>query len=245
MTEVAGTISAEASEPLTCEAPVMFRPARQHEADPVILSIPFAGPCRVQNSPANRVPSHGTHAFGSSYAIDLVPVNEQGRSAPRAWRGLLAVEPPEVFIGFGRPILAPATGRVALVHDGEPDHEGRRSPLALALYMLGQSRRAQRGAAGLAGNHVVIAVGTDGPFVLLAHLQGGSVQVQPGQPVSVGTPVARCGNSGNSTEPHVHLQVSDSTDWPSARGLPFAFRRRDGSTWVPMNSRIVDSQPSL
>jgi murein DD-endopeptidase MepM/ murein hydrolase activator NlpD len=148
-------------------------------------------------------------------------------------------EPPERFVGFGRPILAPVAGRVALVHEGEPDHEARRSPVALVPYLLGQSRRAQRGASALAGNHVVIAVGFGGPFVLLAHLQRGSVQVQPGQPVSVGVPVARCGNSGNSTEPHLHLQVSDSTDWTLARGLPFTFRRRDGSTWVPRNSEIV------
>ena len=219
----------------------MSRSDEPFAPDTVILSVPLPGSCRVQNSPANRVPSHGTNAFGSSYAIDLVPVNEQGRSAPRTWRGLVTAEPPETFVGFGRPVLAPASGRVALVHDGEPDHAARRSQLALAPYMLGQRRRAQRGGPGLAGNHVVIAVGSDGPFVLLAHLQRGSVQVQPGQPVSVGAPLARCGNSGNSTEPHLHLQVSDSTDWTSARGLPLAFRRRDGSTWVPANSEIVAS----
>lgn len=219
----------------------MSRLANRLAPDPVILSVPFSGSCRVQNSPANRVPSHGTDAFGSSYAIDLVPVDAQERSAPRTWRRLITAEPPEIFVGFGRPILAPAAGRVALVHDGELDHEARRSQLALMPYMLGQPRRAQRGAPGLAGNHVVIALGSDGPFVLLAHLQRASVHVQPGQPVTVGAPVAQCGNSGNSTEPHLHLQVSDSTDWTSARGLPFAFRRPDGTTWVPPNSQIVSS----
>lgn len=207
--------------------------------NPVTLSVPIRGTCRVQNSPANRVPSHGTDAFGSSYAIDLVPVNEHLRSAPRTWRGLVAAEPPEIFVGFGRPILAPVTGIIELVHDGEPDHEARRSQLALVPYMLGQSQRARLGAPGLAGNHLVIATGSGGPYVLLAHLQRGSVQVQAGQAVSVGAPVARCGNSGNSTEPHLHLQVSDSTDWTSARGLPFVFRRGDGTAWLPTNSQIV------
>lgn len=219
----------------------MSRSTNQLALDPVVLSLPLPGCCRVQNSPANRVPSHGTDAFGSSYAIDLVPVDEHGRSAPRTWRGLVTAEPPEIFVGFSRPILAPVAGRVALVHDGEPDHSARRSPLVLVPYMLGQARRAQRGAPGLAGNHVVIAISPDGPFVLLAHLQRGSVQVRPGQAVNLGVPVARCGNSGNSTEPHLHLQVSDSTDWTGARGLPFAFRRPDGSTWVPANSEIVGS----
>ena len=208
---------------------------------PSCWPFPLRGFSRVQNSPANRVPSHGTDAFGSSYAIDLVPVDEQGRSAPRTWRGLLSHEPPEVFVGFGRPVLAPVSGRVEAVHDAEPDHDGRRSQLTLVPYMLGQARRARRGAVGLAGNHVVIAIGAEGPFVLLAHLQYGSVQVQPGQLVSEGDPVARCGNSGNSTEPHVHLQVSDSTDWTNSRGLPFAFRGRKGSAWLPRNSEIVHS----
>ena len=47
----------------------MSRLANRLAPDPVILSVPFSGSCRVQNSPANRVPCHGTDAFGSSYAI--------------------------------------------------------------------------------------------------------------------------------------------------------------------------------
>lgn len=226
---------------MLCDAAGMPRPTNQLPRTPVIVARPLHGSCRVQNSPANRVPSHGTTAFGSSYAIDLVPVDEHGRSAPRTWRGLVTHEPPEIFVGFGRQVLAPVTGIVQLVHDGEPDHEARRSQLALVPYMLGQPGRARLGAPGLAGNHVVIAAGSNGPFVLLAHLQRGSVQVHPGQPVSAGAPVARCGNSGNSTEPHLHLQVSDSTEWTSAQGLPFAFRREDGSAWVPANSEVVRS----
>ena len=219
----------------------LTHPVDRSAPDPVMLSFPLRGLSRVQNSPANRVPSHGTDAFGSSHAIDLVPVDGQGRSAPRTWRGLFSHEPPEVFFGFGRPILAPVSGRVEAVHDGEPDHDGRRSQVALVPYMLGQARRARLGAVGLAGNHLVIAIGAKGPFVLLAHLQRGSVQVQPGQRVSVGDPVARCGNSGNSTEPHLHLQVSDSTVWTSACGLPLAFVGRAGSAWLPTNSEIVRS----
>ena len=217
----------------------MSRCAGQLANDPVMLSVPLHGSWRVQNSPANRVPSHGTEAFGSSYAIDLVPVDEHGRSAPRTWRGLVAAEPPERFVGFGRPVLAPVAGVIAHVHDGELDHEARRSQISLVPYLLRQRDRARRGAPGLAGNHVVIAVGDGGPFVLLAHLQRGSVQVQPGQAVTARMPVARCGNSGNSTEPHVHLQVSDSMDWSSARGLPLAFSGLDGTPWLPRNSQVV------
>lgn len=59
--------------------------------------------------------------------------------------------------------------------------------------------------------------------MLLAHLRAGSIEVGPGDPVTVGQPVARCGNSGNSTQPHLHLQVMDSRDLLGARGLPMAF----------------------
>src|SRR5690242_4706035 len=103
---------------------------------PVLLDFPFRGRWLAQNSPARRVPSHGTDLFGVTYAIDFVAVDERGRSAPRSWRSVLAVEPPGIFRGFGLPILAPVGGTVALVHDGEPDHAARRSQPALLAYAL-------------------------------------------------------------------------------------------------------------
>jgi hypothetical protein len=210
----------------------------QPPADAVVLDLPFRGRWRVENSPARRVPSHGTYAFGTSHAIDFVAVNDAGRSAPRTWRSLVAAEPPEAFVGFGQPILAPLSGTVAAVLDGQPDHEGRRSQLTLVPYMLGQAGRIRAGVAAVAGNHVVIAAAANGPFVLLAHLRRGSIQVRVGQAVESGDPIGQCGNSGNSTEPHVHIQVTDSTDWNRARGLPLAFRR-DGTVWVPAETEIV------
>lgn len=193
-----------------------------------MLDFPFRGTWRVENSPAHRVFSHGTYAFGTSHAIDFVAVNDRGRSAPRTWRSLVAAEPPEIFRGFGQPILAPLSGTVVLTHDGEPDHEARRSQLTLVPYMLGQAERVRAGISAIAGNYVVIAVRPGGPFVLLAHLRRGTVQVRPGQRMQAGEPLATCGNSGNSTEPHVHVQVSDSTDWDNAHGIPLAFRRPGG-----------------
>lgn len=205
-----------------------------------MLQLPFTGRWLACNSPARRVPSHGTHAFGVTYAIDFIAVDDRGRSAPRSWRTLVSVEPPELFRGFGQPILAPVAGTVVLAHDGEPDHEARRSQLKLLPYALGQPARVRAGVPAIAGNHVVIAMGADGPFVLLAHLRRATVRVRPGDVLKPGEPVGACGNSGNSTQPHVHVQVTDSTDWPRARGLPLAFRRPDGTAWVPKESEIVN-----
>ena len=215
---------------------------------PVVLDLPFRGRWSARRSPARRVPSHGTHLFGVTYAIDFVAVDLHGRPAPRTWRSALSVEPPEVFHGFGAPILAPARGTVVQTLDGELDHEARRSQLTLLPYVLGQASRARAGAAAVAGNHVVIALSGRGPFVLLAHLRRGTVRVGAGDQVTVGDHLGDCGNSGNSTQPHVHVQVTDSTDWPTARGLPMLFRRPGsagpgGLTWMPAESEIVDTDP--
>ncbi|MBZ2196221.1 M23 family metallopeptidase [Occultella gossypii] len=194
-------------------------------APAVSLALPFAGRWRVENSPARRVPSHGTNLFATTYAIDFVGVDERGRTAPsRSWRTLVSTEPAELFYAFGRPILAPVGGRVASVHDGEVDHGARRS-VALVPYLLGQAGRARQGANALAGNHILIETSDGGAYVGLMHLRSGSVRVAVGQLVTVGEQVAECGNSGNSTQPHVHVQAMDAVDPLSARGLPIAFTR--------------------
>ena len=209
--------------------------------EPLELALPFRGRWQARNSPARRVPSHGTDLFGVTYAIDFVAVDDDGRSARRTWQSWLSVEPPRIFVGFGAPILAPAAGTVVEASDGVPDHEARRSLPAQVAYALGQPRRVRAGATAIAGNHVVLEVEPGGPFVLLAHLEQGSVRVRPDDVVAIGEAVGRCGNSGNSTEPHVHVQVTDSVSWSSAVGLPLTFRRPGGGAWLPAESEIVEA----
>lgn len=206
-------------------------------AGAVELALPFEGRWKAQNSPASRVPSHGTELFGTSHAIDFVPVDTEGRSAPRTLASLIGTERPETFVGFGRPILSPVTGQVVAIHDGEPDHVARRSPLSLLAYALTQSSRIRAGAPAIAGNHVVLRV-PEG-VVLLAHLRRGSIQVRGGQRILQGAKLGECGNSGNSTEPHLHVQVSDSL-LGDARGVPLVFARPTGGPWIPRNGEIVD-----
>lgn len=86
---------------------------------PVPLRLPFDGPWLARNSPARRVPSHGTDLMGSRYAIDFIGVDARRRTADRRdWRTLLASEPPERYVAYGRPVLAPADGVVVAAHDG-------------------------------------------------------------------------------------------------------------------------------
>jgi len=196
------------------------------------LSYPFTGCWLVQNSPANRVPSHGTTAFSTAHAIDFVPVDARHRSAPFTLGSLFRPEPPDRFFGFRLPVLAPASGRVVSVHDSEPDHDAFRG-LPSVGYALTQRRRANAGWAGLAGNHVVIEVGP-GVVVALCHLLRGSVTVVPGQDITAGSPIGGCGNSGNSTEPHLHLQAM--TDPDASRANPVALAFPDG---LPRNGQVV------
>lgn len=205
----------------------------------MLLSWPLRGRVLVRNSPARRVPSHGTHLMGTTYAIDLIPVDARGRSARRSARALVASEPPEKCVGFGAPVLAPCAGTVVVAVDGEPEHAARRSVVTLVPYMLGQARRLRAGARAIAGNHVVIDMGAGGPFVLLAHLREGSVRVRVGDAVHDGVQLAECGSSGSSTQPHVHVQVTDTTRWDVACGLPLAFRGEHGPV-LPGESAVVD-----
>lgn len=213
----------------------------------LVLDLPFRGRWLARNSPARRVPSHGIDRFGLTYAIDFVAVDDAGRSAPRSWRSWISVEAPERFVGFGRPILAPVSGTVVSAHDGELDHVARRSQLSLVPYALGQTRRVREGLPAIAGNHVVVEIGASGAYVWLAHLRNGTVRVRPGDPVDVGERIAECGNSGNSTQPHLHIQVTDSLRWTDARGLPVVFRSyrrvRDGrviAQGMPAESEIIE-----
>lgn len=200
----------------------------------VDLSLPFRGRWLTRNSPADRVPSHGTTLLASSYAIDFVPVDEGGRTAPITVASLVRPEPATRFPGFGRPVLAPAGGVVVAVHDTAPDHASYRG-FASVGYALTQRRRARAGWVALAGNHVMIETG-GGPVVAVCHLQRGSVRVRLGQEVAAGEVLGGCGNSGNSTEPHVHVQAIDRADVRRAAAVPLTF-----GGGLPRNGEVVDA----
>lgn len=203
------------------------------------IPLPVTGRWAVENSPARRVPSHGTDRFGLRHAIDLVGVDDQHRSAPTApRRPLVGSEPPELFVAFGRPVLSPVDAVVAAVHDGEPDHQARRSPPGLLSYMLGQGGRLRQGLTAIAGNHVLLRDTTTGLVVTLVHLRRGSVRVSPGDRLRPGDEIGACGNSGNSTQPHVHLQVTDTADLETARGVPVLYR--DYREWPASGAGPVD-----
>jgi len=121
-----------------------------------------------------------------AWAVDMVALNHKGRRA----EGLLP-EALDAYEIYGQPVAAPCDGAVSGVSDGAPD-----TP-------VGGANRALP-----AGNHVLLSCEAGGGItLLLAHLQPGSVVPAQGDRVRRGAVLGRIGNSGNSTEPHLHIHA--------------------------------------
>ncbi|HYW08842.1 MAG TPA: M23 family metallopeptidase [Longimicrobium sp.] len=111
----------------------------------------------------------------------------------------------EDYACWGAPIFAPAAGLVVVALDSVADNVPGTRNSAMA-----------------AGNHVVIDHG-NGEFSFLAHLRRGSVAVKPGARVAAGAQLGVCGNSGNSTQPHLHYHLQNGSKFGEGAGLPAAF----------------------
>jgi murein DD-endopeptidase MepM/ murein hydrolase activator NlpD len=84
---------------------------------------------------------------------------------------------------------------------------------------------------------VILDLG-EGEFAVLAHLKNGSVRVAKGQRVERGAEIGRCGNSGNTTEPHLHFHLQDGAKFGTAEGLPAFF-----TDYVADGERIAHGEP--
>lgn len=167
---------------------------------PVELAAPFDGEWGVGQGGRSALVNHHYPIRAQSHALDLVKLKD-GRACVGDPQRL------ESYPAFGATMRAPAAGRVVRAVDGKPD------------MAIGQTD-----VVSLVGNHVVIEIGPS-RHVLLAHLKRGSVSVREGQAVRSGDPIALCGNSGNTSQPHLHLQVQDLPDFrsPDLRTYPIVF----------------------
>ena len=112
----------------------------------------------------------------------------------------------EDYYCFDLPVVAPGDGVVVSVTNTVEDNAPGEMNPAQAL-----------------GNHVVLDHG-NGEYSFLAHFRRGSVLVEKGQEVRAGELLGRCGNSGNSSEPHLHYHVQDAPLFQQGgRGMPTFF----------------------
>ena len=133
------------------------------------------------------------------WAYDLL-VTDHGQSASGAGTRL------DQYLAWNLAVRAPAAGVVRRVVDGTPEA------------VLGAPRW---GLAGL-GNHVVMEVAS-GEFLFVGHLRRGTVAVAVGERVVAGQLLGHVGNSGNSSEPHVHLHLQDTMQPYFGEAIPFYF----------------------
>ncbi len=152
--------------------------ARLGSLGSVPLLAPFLGEWQIYQGFDGK----HTHKQQWRYALDFHRV-EDGRSASGDGSQL------DQYYSYGLPVLSPAYGLVAAIEDRVPDN----SPGDL-------DRRNNW------GNFVMIQTDSN-LFVLLAHLKQSSVRVKEGERVTPVTPIAACGNSGRSPQPHLHLQI--------------------------------------
>ena len=166
------------------------------------------GPHNETGHRRSMIPLDGRVWIAQRFAIDWVQVQdgstfsgEQGDNAS--------------YHAWGDEALAVADGIIASIKDGIPENvpgvDSRAVPITLET---------------VGGNFVIIDIGS-GQYAFYAHLQPGSLRVAVGDRVRRGDVVGLVGNSGNSTEPHLHFHISDGNSPLASEGLPYAIDEFD------------------
>jgi hypothetical protein len=162
-------------------------------------ALPASGLWYVANGgPTTKVNGH----VGNKqqwYAFDLDQRDEQGKEAKGDGKKN------EDHFAFGQPVIAPADGTVVTVIDAVPDYDpGDREGYVVP------------------GNVVIIDHGDD-EFSVLAHFKKGSIVVKQGQKVRLGQKLGQVGNSGNTSDPHIHWHLATKGGLSRGSGLPIRF----------------------
>jgi murein DD-endopeptidase MepM/ murein hydrolase activator NlpD len=178
---------------------------------PLLLTSPLKGEnWLAANGPGNAsqhrraaIPVAGRLAIGQRFAIDWLRIGPNRRSFDGDAKNNKS------YFAYGSEVLAALDSTVVTVKDGIPENVPGNNSRAVPI-----TRET------IVGNHVVLDLG-GGQFATYGHLQPGSLRVKPGDRVKAGQPLGLLGNSGNSTEPHLHFQVTDGPLPLSSEGLPF------------------------
>lgn len=179
------------------------RPATAYDSyEPkVSLRLPFRGTWTAMNADRNSSNHHYVNP-NQQFAVDWLIRDGHSKS----FRG--DGKRNSDYYAYGQEVLAPAAGVVVTVVDGVPENEP--GPEHVDNY-------------NLVGNSIVVDFGNR-EYALFAHLIPGSTKVHVGDHVTAGQPLARVGNSGHSTEPHLHCQLMDAPRLTDAHALPAKFR---------------------
>lgn len=184
------------------------------------------------------------------YAFDFVQLDEI-RKSPHDQHRLLFFTgqiSSRSFFCWDKPVYAPIDGRVFRVGTGWKDHEHTNIWKTIRLWYNATFKfrpaevNDRLDIRPNAGNYVMIQA-KEGYIVFLAHLRNQSISLIEGDNVRRGDIVGRVGNSGNSTMPHLHINVFDQMDDPyKSKVLPFVFSKYktldDDGRWVENKSSL-------
>lgn len=183
---------------------------------PVVIGPPLAGDSWVAANACCVITSHRGAMMGAGgringaerYAIDWLRIDPD--IAPlTSYRG--DVSRNADYFAYDAPLLAVADGTVVAVVSDRPEEVPQQVPADLTLEQLG-------------GNRVIIDIG-DGNFAFYAHMIPASASVKVGDRVTQGQVIGRLGNSGNTSEPHLHFHVTRAPLPLSSDNVPYEIDR--------------------
>ncbi len=171
----------------------------------VQYSLPFRGNWTVVNGSIEKEFSHSWNLPPQRYAYDFIILNEEGRSYTGNKSDVGS------YHCYGQEILAPADGEVVECRTGSKDS------------FMSTDGQIDCSAKDIRGNYIIIRHAKE-EYSLLAHLKPDSVIVRKGDNVKRGQIIALCGNTGNSSEPHLHFQLQKGANFYTSPGLPIEFK---------------------
>ena len=186
----------------------------QKTAEAPIIDEPFSGNrWQAANGPSNTslhrrsiIILDGQARSPERYAIDWIKLGDDGNTfSGDEFQN-------SSYHAYDTPITAVADGRAVTVIDGIPENVPHRDKLAVELSL-----------ANIAGNNVVEDIG-GGRYVGYAHFRPGTITVKTGDTIKRGQVIGKLGNSGNSSEPHLHTQICDGPTFLMCNGMPMQYR---------------------
>jgi murein DD-endopeptidase MepM/ murein hydrolase activator NlpD len=195
-------------------------------AETLLVQPPVLGPgwftfMAPSNTSSHRRSIHtadGTLHAPQRFAVDLVRTDQSGAR----FTGSPAVN--ANYTAYGSPVVAVGGGVVVAVRDGIPENTPGLCPDRGNDPTCCVKAAVPITADTLAGNYVLVGLDS-GAHATYAHLVPGSIEVTVGERVTGGQTLGRVGNSGHSSEPHLHFHLCDGPSVMGCGGVPFHFAR--------------------